>query len=375
MSNGLLENAFKLQIDTLNLASDFYEKTIKFSEMIKNPPQVKTGQTPSEVVYRKHRMKLLHYKPASDKPYKTPLLVVFAMVNKPYILDLVPGKSVIEFLVNKGFDVYMLDWGDPTTIDNNKGLDEYINNYFDRAVDWILKNTGVSKLSLFGYCMGGTMSLMYAALHKEKIKNLITMATPFDFTRQDGILFQWSKNFNFDELVETYGCCPGWYLNLSFAGLNPMSPFDKSLSFFKKLKDDKFVNLFLAMEKWASDSRSVPGKAFLEFMQGCYQKNLMIQNKFPIGDKTVDIKKLDCSFLNILGDNDNLVPPTSSENIGEYMSSKDKETLRCKTGHIGLSVSGKAYKNLWPRVAEWLAKRSDIEKKSKSNSKKKDQKS
>ncbi len=358
MTANILEKAFQIQKEAMDRTADFFNKSVKLSNMMQNPPVVETGMTPSEVIFRRHRTRLLHYRPVREQVYQTPILIVYAMVNKPYVLDLIPGKSVVEFLLNEGFDVYLLDWGTPTTIDNNKGLEVYINDYLDSCVDRILDETGLSALTIMGYCMGGTMSLMFASLHPEKVKNLVTMATPFDFTEDDGMLYKWSKEFPFDELVETYGACPGWYLNLSFAAIKPMGSLDKVKTFYDKLLDEKFMKLFLAMEKWSADSKPVPGKAYLEFVQGCFQQNLMVQNKFKVGDQAVDLKKINCSFLNLVGEQDTLVPPSSSDKIGDYLSGDDKELIRCNTGHIGLSVSGKALKQMWPAASRWLSERS-----------------
>lgn len=358
MKNTVLDEVVSLQVETIDRTSDFFKKMTKWNRMLLSPPPVKTGQTPSEVVYRKHKTKLLHYLPSKKKVSAIPVLISFALVNKPYILDLIPGKSVVEFLVNNGFDVYMIDWGIPSDSDSNLGLETYVEIYMDRAVDYIRRQTGAEGVTLMGYCMGGAMAMMYTALHQEKVANLILMATPFDFSANDGILFQWSKDFPVDELTEIYGNCPGWYLNLSFASLKPTGLMDKGVNLYKNLLDEDFLTLFLAMEKWSNDAQPVAGKAYGQFIRDCFQKNLLMKNRFVLGDKTVDISKITCPVLNLIADKDNLVPPSSSEAICEHIGSSDTETIRCKTGHIGLSVSGRAYKEIWPQTVKWLQARS-----------------
>ncbi|MEQ8223509.1 MAG: alpha/beta fold hydrolase, partial [Candidatus Eremiobacterota bacterium] len=192
----------------------------------------KVGQTPSQIVSRKHKVKLIRYKTVKEQLYKTPVLISYALVNKPYIVDLLPGRSIVEVLVDRGFDVYLIDWGTPTDSDSKNGLDTYINFYLDRMVDRVREISGSDKITLLGYCMGGTFSLLYTALHQEKIKNLILMATPFDCSKDEGILFKWAREMPVHEIAEKYGNCPGWLLASSFLALNPLGTLDKITGFF-----------------------------------------------------------------------------------------------------------------------------------------------
>jgi polyhydroxyalkanoate synthase subunit PhaC len=353
-----LEKAFNMPFDTIEKTSGFLRKLEKLNEIVMSPPEIRTGQTPSEVVYRKHKVKLLRYKPVVEQVFETPVLISFALINKPYILDLIPGKSVVEVLVNAGFDVFLVDWGTPGKSENNYGFDEYINYYMNRIVDQTIRISGSKQVNLLGYCMGGAMSLMYTSLYPEKVRNLILMATPFDFSRNDGILYEWSKDFPVEELIDIYGNCPGWYLNLSFAAMKPFDRIDKSMNFYNNVENEKFVNLFMAMEKWANDTKPIAGRAYVEFIKECFQENKLMKNQFMIGEKPVNIRNITCPVLNIVAGEDTLVPPSSSLEIADYTSSADKELITCQTGHIGLSVSGKALKQLWPQTVDWMSKRS-----------------
>ena len=353
-----LEDGLKLQKDMMGRYSDFYEKMLKFNQLLTNPPDIKTGQTPAEIVYRKHKVKLLRYLPAGDKVYKTPILLSYAMINKPYIMDLLPGRSVVEVLVKSGFDVFLIDWGSPTKSDSNKGLDEYVNFYMDRVVNKVIELSGESQINLLGYCMGGTMTLLYTALHQKKIKNLITMATPFDCTSNEGLLYQWSKEFPVDEVREMYGNCPGWLLANSFVLLKPVGNIEKAVGLYKGILKDSYVTLFLAMEEWLRDTIDVPGKVYTEFITDWFQNNLLIKNEVVLGGKKVDFKKIKCPYLNLIAEEDSTIPPPSSKAIGDYISSEDKKLMTVSAGHIGLAVSGKAIKKLWPEAVKWIGDRS-----------------
>jgi len=353
-----MEEYIKLSGDLIERNITFFKKMAKFNEMIISPPDVKVGQTPAEIVYRKHKVKLLRYIPQKETLYKTPILIVYALINRPYIVDLLPGRSIVEVLVKNGYDVYLVDWGEPTESDSKHGLHKYINFYLDKMVDKTLEIREAEKLTVLGYCMGGTMSLIYTALYREKVKNLITMATPFDCSSNEGLLFQWSKDFPAAEIEQIYGNCPGWLMASSFLLINPMKQIDKGFDFHNGILNPSFVELFLAMEKWLRDIIDLPGRLYTEIIEDWFQKNLLMENKFVLGNKKVDFKKITCPYLNLVADEDTSIPPSSSIVIGDKIGSRDKTLMTSPVGHIGLSVSGKALKKLWPEVVDWLRERS-----------------
>ncbi|MCI0454059.1 MAG: class III poly(R)-hydroxyalkanoic acid synthase subunit PhaC [Candidatus Dadabacteria bacterium] len=325
-------------------------------------PEVKVGTTPHEVVFTENKLRLLHYIPVAEKVLPTPLVMVFALVNRPYILDLQPGRSVVEVLLKGGIDVYMIDWGIPGDEDKHQNLDFYINKYMRGVVKRVRKISNSDKVSILGYCMGGTMSVIYTALHPEDVKNLVIMATGIDFkASKEGLLNLWGDKsyFNVDKFVDAYGNAPAEYLQSIFLFMKPIENLvTKYVTFYERLDDKKLVENFLAMEKWLNDNIPVPGEVFREFIKYCYQENLLVENKLKIKGRIVDLRKIKCPVLNLIAEKDHLVPPSTSIVLENLISSKDKETIIFPSGHIGLSVSSKALKELWPSVAGWLAKRS-----------------
>ncbi|MBI2071138.1 MAG: alpha/beta fold hydrolase, partial [Elusimicrobia bacterium] len=175
-----------------------------------NKDRVEVGLTPHDVVYEEGKLRLLHYRAQSKKVLRPPLLVVYALVNRPYILDLRPGRSVIEALVKGGVDVYLIDWGAPDLADRYLDLDDYVSGLIPRCAERAMKRAGTDKVSMLGYCMGGTLSTMFAATHPGWVKNLILMAAPIDFHVREGLLNLWSdaRNYDVDQLVDAYGNVP-----------------------------------------------------------------------------------------------------------------------------------------------------------------------
>lgn len=350
-----------MQRKALEEMVNFNKRMTKLTDLMLNPPEVKVGTTPNEVVYEENKLKLLHYKPIVKPQHPTPLVIIYALINKPYILDLQPDRSVIRNLLSQGFDVYMIDWGIPSEGDKYLTINDYVNGYIDRVVEKIRKLSGMDKISILGYCMGGSLSTMYAALHPEKVRNLIVMAAPLDFGEDNGLLHVWAdiKEFDVDKIVDTYGNVPGYFLNFAFLLLDPVGNLHtKYIKFFDSVENEKFVDMFFRMEKWINDGVPVAGETYREFIKKGYQENQLIKNQWQIDGRKVDLKNITMPTLSIIAKFDHLVPPQSTMTFNDYIGAKDKERLIAPVGHIGLSVSSKAHRDLWPKVAEWLGERS-----------------
>ncbi len=323
--------------------------------------RVKKGATPSEVVYEEDHVKLLHYPGSGQVKHGTPLVFVFALVNRPYILDILPNKSVVSHFVKAGFDTYLIDWGTATDADRYLELDDYVNGYLRNVVREVCKRTGSAKVSLLGYCMGGTMSAMFTALHPEQVKNLILLAAGIDFSTREGLLNLWSdaKNFDIDAFVDDVGNCPADFLQNCFSMLSPVrNLLGKPVSLLERMDDAKFVEEFLTMETWINDNVAVPGEVFRDFVKHLYQQNLLVKNQLQVGRQVVDLKRITCPVLNLLATQDTLVPPSQSKPFTELVGSEDTKTIELATGHIGLAMGSAAQRELWPQVVTWLAERS-----------------
>ena len=366
-------------MNELNLIED-YKKFKVGMELFLNPPDFSVGTTPSEIIYAEDKMTLIHYIPTVEKPHPVPILVVYALVNRYYILDLQPDKSIVKKLLDEGFDVYIIDRGYPSGADRYLTLDDYVNGYIDSAVDNIRERSGLDKITLLGVCPGGTLSVMYAALRPEKVKNLITLVAPVNFDTDKGLLHIWAKNLDVDKIVDYYGIVPGDFLNAGFLLTDPFRlMIDKYIGLFDRIecepgdkeceiRNEETIRNFLRMEKWIFDSPDQAGETFRQFFKDCYQKNLLIKNEMELGGKKVNLKNISMPLLNVMAEFDHLVPNDASKPLNDAVSSKDKETLVFPTGHIGIFVGSRSQKEVCPRVAEWLKPRSllDVTEKDKS---------
>lgn len=346
-----------------NLIQETFIKFKKGSEIISELNEISVGIAPHEIVYSEDKMKLLHYKTTVENPCPVPVLMVYALVNRYYILDLSPDKSVIKNLLDRGFDVYAIDWGYPSGMDRYITIDDYVNGYLNNAVDYVRNKSGADKISLLGVCVGGTLSAMFAALHPEKVKNLISFVAPIDFDTDKSLLNIWAREMDVDKIVDYYGIIPGDFLNMGFLLLDPFRLLiDKYVGFFERIDDKKTVESFLRMEKWIFDSPGQAGEAYRQFMKDCYQENLLIKNRMEIGGKRIDLKEISMPFLNIMAEFDHLVPNESSIPLTEAVSSTDKESMVFPTGHIGMFVGSKSQNEVCPKIAQWLKPRSNAQK-------------
>ena len=336
----------------------------KASDVLLEPLETEIAVTPYDVVYEEDRVKLKHYKPTVEIQLKRPLLVVYALINRETMLDLQPGRSVVQNFLKEGIDVYMIDWGYPARKDRYLTIDDHVNGYMDNIVDFILDKHNLDKIHLMGICMGGTFCVIYSALHPEKIKNLVTTVTPTNFDTNQGLLHIWMKDMDVDRIVDTYGNIPGDIMNMGFLLLNPARlMIDKYVGFIENMANKTFVENFVRMEKWIFDSPDVPGETFRQFIRDCYQKNLLIQSKMEVGGTRVDLKKITMPLLNYYGKYDHLVPPEACELLTGKVGSKDTEDICLDTGHIGIYVSSKYQKEFVPRIARWLKERDEDKKK------------
>lgn len=345
------------------ILSEVANFNMKLAQGLKNLREVgdlPSGVTPREAVYSEDKLTLYHYRhPEGKKPStKTPLLIVYALVNRPYMTDLQENKSMIRNLLDQGIDVYLIDWGYPDRSDRFVTLEDYINGYIDRCVDAVRDHAEADKVNILGICQGGAFSLCYTSLHTDKVRNLVTMVTPVDFHTEDNMLGHWIKNIDVDLLVDSLGNIPGDLMNWTFLNLKPYRLIgQKYIDMVDILDNPKQVCNFMYMEKWIFDSPDQAGEAYRQFVKDFYQQNKLVKGEVEIGGETVDLKNIDIPVLNIYAQDDHLVPPSASKPLKGAVGTKDYTELSFRGGHIGIYVSSSAQKEVPPAIGKWLKER------------------
>lgn len=328
------------------------------SALAEGPKTAKIAATPKTLVSRDGRTALHRYKAkgrmAEGAP---PVLVVYALINRPTILDLLPGRSVVEVLLAKGLDVWLLDWGVPGPEAASEGLEEHVLGYLDRSVDAVRAETGAKAVSLFGYCMGGTLSTMYAALRPAKAAKLLVAVAPIRGRQGEGFLHFSSRPELFDPAVFTaQGNVSPEALNAGFVLLRPVENLlGKYVRYFERAGEPGFDELFFAMERWLSEGVPLPGKLYRDFVRAVYQEDLLVGAGVPVGRERARAADVRCPLMTVTSAQDHLVPPSSTNALLALAKSKDKRALAFPGGHVGLAISPKALATVWKDAADWLA--------------------
>ena len=335
-------------------------KVAKTVELLSRGNHISVGDTPNDIVSETRLYRLLHYRSIVKRVSSTPILVVYALVNRSYVLDLQPNKSWIRHLLMQGFDVYLLDWKSPTRMDKYVSFDDYVNSYIDDCVEIVQNNNSSDKITIHGYCMGSSMSAMYTTLHQEKIKNLVTIAPVIDTSKDTTVIANVSKQMDIDKLVSYIGFLPPEKLYECYSILKPFKQgVNKYFNLIENIDNESFVQNFLRIEKWLYDTPPIAGETIKQWINDIYKKNLLVKNQFRLGTAIVDLKKINVPLLNIVAEEDHLVSPECSVPLNEVVSSEDKRLIRFHTGHVGLIASSYSQNNVLPKVGQWIKSRSN----------------
>ena len=347
------------------------EQSLAFQKRLRTFTKVLTSkipiaQTPKEVVWTLNKAKLYRYIPVVPKGerHRVPLLLVFAIMNRPYILDLRPGHSFVEFMVARGYDVFLLDWGSPGIEDKNLKLDDYAAEYLPRAIRKMKVISGTEDFSLLGWCIGAILTTIYAALRPEDgLRNLLLLTAPLDFSNRDQITFgRWTdgKYFNVEKILDAFGNMPAEMIDY---GAKALKPIENYITNYCKLWDNldnpKAVEAWQAMNTWVTDNIPMAGAAYRQLIQELYRENSLIQNRLQIRGENVDLSRIKASLLTLIAETDHITPPCQSESILEKVSSIDKELYRIPGGHIGVMAGSNAHRTTWPHIEKWLGARSN----------------
>ncbi len=317
------------------------------------PPPV--GKTPCTVAWTENKWRLLQFTPAVRR-FETPILMVPSLINRWYVLDLGPQRSLIEWLVAQGHEVFCIDWGTPGAEDRYLTWDDIGGTYVGRAVRIAARRTG--ETHLLGYCLGGTIATAYVAAFPEGVASLLALAAPIDFAHA-GIMATWTRTpgFEVNALVEACGNVPWRLLQASFRMLRPTLQAQKLVNLLDRAWNDEFLEGFLATEHWGNDNVSFPGATYARYITELYQQNRLVGGTFTVRGRPAPLANITCPVLAIAFADDNIVPVPSAQPLIDQVRSRDKQILVERGGHIGAVVSKKAATRLWPAMSTFWAQR------------------
>jgi polyhydroxyalkanoate synthase len=348
-------------LQLLNEPQRLWRRMLQAPGLLHLAATTRVGTTPHDVVFQQGPFKLLRYRRPTPAKYAEPVLFCYALINRAYILDLQGDKSIVRRYLEQGFDVYLIDWDIPTDADHARTLEDYVCVCLRQAIEFVLERHTRTDLHLLGYCMGGTMAALFAALQPDALRSLTLLAAPIDFTGNQSLLNLWTdpQLFDVDAFIDTYRNCPAWFLQSCFLNMRPVQNYlERSLALFEQMDDSQALTHYFAMERWINDNVPVAGETFRQFVKCLYQRNELVRGEFHLGPHRIDLGRIGCPLLLLTARNDHLVPPTSTEGIRAHVGSRDIELLTIDAGHVGLVVGGKAQKTVWPQATRWLATRS-----------------
>jgi polyhydroxyalkanoate synthase subunit PhaC len=321
------------------------------------PPR---GQTPKEVVLSRGTLSLYHYTPMTDEVYRTPILFVMATTNRAYVFDLAPGQSFVEFMLKRGYDIYVIDWNPPQSDEARLGFEDYILDFIPSCVSEVQTRSGEDQVSVIGYCMGGVLSLMYTALHTPgPVRNLAVFTTPFNW-REFGLFNTWSdtRHFDVDTLVDSLGNVPPEIILASFDMLRPSTKIASQIQLWDNIWNDEFVKSYRAIDRWGNETLSLPGEYFRQTIKELMNGNKLYTGELEIGGRKVDVGNIKAPFLHAIAEHDHIVPYACSRDLVDRVGSDDKEEVVMKGGHVSLIAGANAVRRLWPKLDQWLSERS-----------------
>ena len=332
---------------------------VEYANTILTTEDAATGTTPRDVVWTHRKVTLYRYR-SSQREHAVPVLLVFALINRPTIFDLRPGNSFVSFLLEEGFDVFLLDWGEPDDEDADMGLEAYVCDELPWGIRETLRAAEAEEVSLLGWCIGGTVSAMHCALtHDTAVRNLVLLTTPIDTT--DSRYGQWvaRDSFDVDLVADAYPAIPGRMIDFANKLLKPKTNFwDTYANLWEATREGKARrDAYQPMAKWVADNPPFPSRAYREWITWMYKENRLVRGRMRLRGRRVDLRAIDQNLLVVTAGADHIAPPPGTAPIFDFVSSEDVTHFDRPGGHIGLMAGSRAREEIWPDLAGWLAER------------------
>jgi polyhydroxyalkanoate synthase len=335
------------------------QRGLKGLQYLGSPAPV-VGTTPKTLLLRRGTLGLYHYTPIADEIYRVPILLVMATTNKAYIFDLAPGQSLVEFLLQRGYDVYVMDWNAPTAEERGLRIEDYVQGFIPDCIARVQQHSGEPEVTLVGYCFGGVLSLLYTALHDAAgVKNLVCFTTPIDFSKMK--LFRElsdAQRFDVDKLCDRLDRVPSEMVIAGFDALRPAGRIANQVRLWDNMWNDEYVKGWRMMERWGAETLPLASEYFRQITKELMQGNALHQGTLRIGGKLVDLKRIKLPLLHVIAQYDHIVPPECAQPLMQRVASRDKQEVMLSGGHVSLVAGANAVKRMWPTLDLWLQGRS-----------------
>lgn len=336
-------------------ATDLVRRTRNMTRYVLGLDEPELGQSPRQLIASRDQVKLWRYD-NDERRLGPPILLVMSLVTRPTVFDLQPGNSLIERFCRAGFDVWMIDWGEPGPADSENTLETYCDDYIPWAVDATAAASSSDAVTLFGYCFGGFLSVLAVAANPSMpVENLVVLATPVAPERGPAQLRPARLTARFDET----GNVPADAIRTAFSALDPMGSWITSrVNLWQRMDDDDYVLAHRVMTSWGDDHIRFPGATAKQMERSFGAGNQLLDGTFELGGRRLDLAAITVPFLSVIGERDHITPPATSEPLMDLVGSDDKSELRVPGGHVGLFVGSSAAKHCIPGMLDWITEHS-----------------
>jgi polyhydroxyalkanoate synthase len=320
----------------------------------------KVGLSPKDVVWTRGKARLYRYR-SDQRAGGPPLVIVFSIVSRAYVLDLRPEQTFIGQMLGHGVDVFLLDWGEADAVDAANTLETYTDNYLPRALQAAMRAADSDEVDVLGYCFGGTLSILGVAGNPQvPVRRLAVMATPVDFGSIEGMVQALARGqLEIEDIVDHTGNVPADSVYRAFASLRPTTDVFKYADIWERLWSDDFMDGYQSMNHWLSDQVPFPGGVARQSIDLLLRNNRLMSGEIRLGRRTVRLADITCPLLNVMAEHDHMVPPRVSEPLSKLVGSDDPQELRVPAGHVGLVMGRAAAKTTIPGIVDWLKARTD----------------
>jgi polyhydroxyalkanoate synthase len=319
------------------------------------------GATPKDVVWTHRKTTLYRYRSANRR-HPIPVLLVFALINRPDVFDLRPGRSFVEFLLDEGLDVYLLDWGVSDDEDADTGLEYYVCDALRWGMREVLRSSGADELTLLGWCIGGTLCALHAATAggASPVRNLVLLTTPIDTTESLYGTWVGRDEFDVDFVADRWETVPGRSIDFANKLMKPVTNFWTTNRRVLQSSIDGVDQRasYQAMAKWVAANPPFPSRAFREWITWMYKEHRLIRGTLRLPGARADLARIEQNLLVITAGSDHIVPRANTVPLLELVSSADVTHFDRPGGHIGLMAGSKADREIWPDLATWISNRS-----------------
>ena len=342
-----------------NMVNKTIQRNIKGLDFIR-APKAEVGTTPKDLIYDQGTLKLYHYRPVADEIYRVPVIIVMATTNKGFLFDLAPGQSMVEYLIERGHDVYMIDWDPPIAQERGLRLRDYTHDFLPTCVEKVMAESGEPNVNMIGYCMGGVLALIYASTHTDgPLNNLVCLTTPVNW-HEMGLFRIWSdeRYLDIDKLVDTLGIIPADFIASSFEMLRPASKTAGRLRVWEQMWNDDFVKSYRAFERWGNETLPLAGEYYRDTTRELMWGNKLFSGELVIDGQDAKLENITIPIMHAIAEHDHIAPYGATKPLLELVSSKDKHELVLKGGHVSLIAGPNAVRRMWPQVDTWLGERS-----------------